>query len=262
MTREKALLELQTLYKKEGRRHVKDLQETLEREAIMDALEVAIDALEIKTCDTEEDTKTPEDLPFTWGEIGMSTTPLSEAVNAAKERLLSNPHINPVYQIFKALNADSEPLTANGLPGTSEPLKVKVKYFADIDPIEELPQGSWIDLRCAKDVHLPAGGYAQIPLGVAMELPDGYEAVVAPRSSTFRKYGVILVNSLGVIDPDYRGDGDQWHFLAYAIREAVIPKNDRICQFRILPRQPKMEFLKVDHLGNPDRGGIGSTGRT
>lgn len=100
-----------------------------------------------------------------------------------------------------------------------------------------------------------------IPLGVAMELPHGYEALVAPRSSTFRKYGVILANSLGVIDESYKGDNDEWHFLAYAVRDTVIHKNERICQFRIIKHQPLILLKEVDHLGNEDRGGIGSTGR-
>jgi dUTP pyrophosphatase len=100
-----------------------------------------------------------------------------------------------------------------------------------------------------------------IPLGVAMELPMGYEALVAPRSSTFNKYGIILVNSIGVIDESYHGDGDEWHFLAYAICDTYIPKNERICQFRIIEHQPDVEMVEVETLGNADRGGIGSTGR-
>jgi dUTP pyrophosphatase len=108
---------------------------------------------------------------------------------------------------------------------------------------------------------MKAGEYAMIPLGVAMELPSGYEALVAPRSSTFRKYGVLLVNSIGIIDESYCGDGDEWNFLAFAVRDTIIPKNERICQFRIIEHQPAVAFDEVETLGNPDRGGIGSTGR-
>jgi hypothetical protein len=95
-----------------------------------------------------------------------------------------------------------------------------------------------------------------------MELPEGYEALVAPRSSTFKHYGVLLANSLGIIDETYKGDNDQWRFLAYATRDVVIPKNERICQFRIIEHQPHLVFEEVEHLGNDDRGGIGSTGTT
>lgn len=138
---------------------------------------------------------------------------------------------------------------------------VKVRYIRDVNPIEPIEVGDWTDLRCAEDVELKAGEYKMIPLGVAMELPKGYEALVAPRSSTFKKYGVILVNSIGVIDESYCGDSDEWNFLAYALRDTVIPKNERICQFRIIRHQPQVKLVKTDFLGNSNRGGIGSTGR-
>lgn len=138
---------------------------------------------------------------------------------------------------------------------------IKIKYLRDIDEIKVAKNGDWIDLRAAETVELKAGEYAMIPLGIAMELPAGYEAFVAPRSSTFRKYGVILVNSIGIIDESYRGDGDEWNFLAFAVRDTIIPKNERICQFRIIEHQPPVTFEIVETLGNPDRGGIGSTGR-
>jgi len=140
-------------------------------------------------------------------------------------------------------------------------MKIKIKYLADIFPIEILPDGDWIDLRCARDTWVEPGEYVQIPLGVAMELPEGYEAHVIPRSSTFRKYKILLANSYGLIDHTYCGDNDEWRFPAYATDEVKIPKNERICQFRIVPVQPKIEFETVESLGNPDRGGIGSTGR-
>lgn len=140
-------------------------------------------------------------------------------------------------------------------------MQIKVKYTRGVAPIERIKVGDWIDLRAAEEVYMYKGQFAMIPLGVAMELPKGYEALVLPRSSTFKKYGVILVNSMGVIDESYCGDNDEWHFLAYALRDTVIPKNERICQFRIIEHQPAVEIVPVDKLGNPDRGGVGSTGR-
>jgi dUTP pyrophosphatase len=139
--------------------------------------------------------------------------------------------------------------------------KVKIKYLSDIDKLEKINKGDWIDLRCAEDTELKAGEYKLVPLGIAMELPSGYEALVAPRSSTFKNYGVLLANSLGIIDETYKGDNDEWRFLAYATRDIVIPKNERICQFRIIEHQPHLMFEEVECLGNDDRGGIGSTGK-
>lgn len=138
---------------------------------------------------------------------------------------------------------------------------IRIKYMSDIDHIQKINKGDWIDLRCAEDTVLKAGEYKLIPLGVAMELPNGYEALCAPRSSTFKNYGILLANSIGVIDETYKGDNDQWHFPAYATRDVTIPKNERICQFRIIEHQPYVEFEEVESLGNSDRGGIGSTGK-
>mgnify|MGYP004514910703 CR=1 FL=1 len=140
------------------------------------------------------------------------------------------------------------------------PLNIKVKYFTDIEPLLQIDGGDWIDLRAAEDAELKAGEFQLIPLGVAMELPEGYEAHIVPRSSTFKKWGVIQTNHMGVVDFSYRGDQDQWRFPALAVRDTVIHKNDRICQFRIDENQPKLNFETVDHLENPDRGGFGSTG--
>ena len=139
--------------------------------------------------------------------------------------------------------------------------QIRIKYLRDILPLEQLSVGNWIDLRAAENVTLKAGEYKAIPLGVAMELPPGYEALVASRSSTFKKYGVLLANGIGVIDESYKGDDDEWHYLAYAVRDTVIPKNERICQFRIIEHQPEVIFSVVETLGNANRGGIGSTGR-
>lgn len=139
-------------------------------------------------------------------------------------------------------------------------MKIKLKYVRDIESIKLLECGDWIDLRAGEDVELKAGQYTCIPLGVAMELPKGYEALLLPRSSTFKKYGVILVNSMGVIDESYCGDSDEWGFLAYATRDTVIPKNERICQFRIMEHQPVIKFTEDTLENNTNRGGHGSTG--
>lgn len=139
--------------------------------------------------------------------------------------------------------------------------RILVKYFGDVEHIGKIAVGDWIDLRAAEDVQMKAGEYKMFPLGIAMQLPKGYEALVAPRSSTFKKYGIILVNSIGIIDESYCGDNDQWQYLAYAVRDTFIPKNERICQFCIIKHQPEIELVEAESLGNADRGGIGSTGR-
>lgn len=140
-------------------------------------------------------------------------------------------------------------------------MEIKVKYLADIEPLVKSEKGDWIDLRAAVDVDLKKGELYMIPLGVAIKLPDGYEAIVAPRSSSFKHWGIIMVNSVGIIDNSYSGDNDEWKCPVLATEDAVIRKNDRICQFRILYNQPVFDIKAVDHLEGPDRGGFGSTGR-
>lgn len=139
-------------------------------------------------------------------------------------------------------------------------MNIKVKYFTDIDPIREISGGDWYDLRTAEEVTMEAGEFRLIPLGVAMELPDGYEAHVVPRSSTYKNYSVIQANHMGVIDNSYCGDDDQWMFPAIAFQDTNIPKGTRICQFRIVEKQPPVKFETVAHLTGPNRGGFGSTG--
>lgn len=139
--------------------------------------------------------------------------------------------------------------------------KIKVKYFGGEYKLRQHRNSDWIDLRAAQTVQMKADEYKAIPLGVAMELPKGYEAIIAPRSSTFKSWGILLANSIGVIDESYKGDGDQWHFPAYAVRDTVINAGERICQFRIIKHQPKIGFVQVLRLGNRDRNGLGSTGR-
>lgn len=141
-------------------------------------------------------------------------------------------------------------------------MQIKIKYFTDkIDKINKIDQGDWIDLRAAETVTLKAGEFKLIPLGVAMQLPEGYEAHVVPRSSTYKNFGIIQTNHQAVIDESYCGDNDQWFYPAYALRDTVINVNDRICQFRIMQKQPTIDFEEVEILGNKNRGGIGSTGR-
>lgn len=138
---------------------------------------------------------------------------------------------------------------------------IKIKYHTDeIDKIKEIAVGDWIDLRAAETVAMNTGDFALISLGVSMKLPEGYEAHLVPRSSTFKRWGVLQTNSMAVIDNSYSGTNDIWRFPALAMRDTVINKNDRICQFRIVKRQPTIEFEEVDTLDSVDRGGFGSTG--
>ncbi|WP_288618541.1 dUTP diphosphatase [Eubacterium ramulus] len=140
---------------------------------------------------------------------------------------------------------------------------IRIKYFTDkIDKLEYIDgKSDWIDLRASETVELKAGEFKLIPLGVAMELPKGYEAHVVPRSSTFKNYGLLQVNSCGIIDGSYCGDEDMWRMPVYATRDTVVNFNDRICQFRIMQNQPQIVFQEVNALGNSNRGGFGSTGK-
>ena len=140
---------------------------------------------------------------------------------------------------------------------------IKIKYHSD--EIEKLRyidgKSDWIDLRAAENVTLKAGEFRLISLGVSMALPQGYEALIAPRSSTFKNYGIIQTNHVGVVDETYCGDGDVWRMPVYAVRDTEIKVNDRICQFRIQKHQPQIIFDEVDFLDGADRGGFGSTGK-
>ncbi len=142
-------------------------------------------------------------------------------------------------------------------------MEIKIKYFTDkIEPLCYIAgKSDWIDLRAAEEITMQAGEFRLIPLGIAMQLPEGYEAHVVPRSSTFKNFGIIQTNSMGIIDETYCGDNDQWFFPAYALRDTVIHVNDRICQFRIMEHQPTLSFVVAERLENPDRGGHGSTGK-
>lgn len=139
---------------------------------------------------------------------------------------------------------------------------IKIKYFDnEIDKIEKISKGDWIDLRSAETVHLKKGEFHLIPLGVGMILPDGYEANIVPRSSTYKNFKVLQTNFFAIIDNSYSGDNDQWFYSVIAMEDTVINKNDRICQFRINKIQSEIEFEEVKHLDDVSRGGFGSTGK-
>lgn len=139
--------------------------------------------------------------------------------------------------------------------------KIRIQYLNDnIKKLEYIDgKSDWIDLRSAEDIELKKGEFKLIPLGVAMQLPKGYEAHVVPRSSTFKNYGIIQTNHCGIIDESYCGAGDWWYMPVYAMRDTKIMANDRICQFRIMEHQPLISF-EEGKLGGENRGGIGSTG--
>lgn len=141
-------------------------------------------------------------------------------------------------------------------------LELKIRYISD--EIEKLRYidgvSDWIDLRSAEEVVLKQGESRLIRLGIAVELPEGYEAHIVPRSSTFRNFGIIQTNHMGVVDHSYCGDEDEWKYPVLAMRDTVIHVNDRICQFRIMQNQPKLTFTEVEHLGGASRGGFGTTG--
>ena len=140
--------------------------------------------------------------------------------------------------------------------------EIKIKYHnKNIEKIQKIAKGDWIDLRAAENVELKAGEFRLVSLGISMQLPEGYEALIAPRSSTFKMWGILQPNSPGVVDNSYCGDDDIWQMPVYATRDTVIEENDRICQFRIQEKMPDVTFTEVDTLGNDSRGGFGTTGK-
>lgn len=164
----------------------------------------------------------------------------------------------PIYKEDRRFtNIDEDTSTIITKPQTKQ---VRVKLHNDQKEFAVLEQGDWIDLATNEGVQMKAGDFKLIPFDVSIELPEGYEAHVSPRSSTFERYGILQANGIGVIDNSYSGDGDIWKFPAYATRHIFIPKGTRIAQFRIYEKQPVLKFKYVESLGNEDRGGFGSTG--
>ena len=161
--------------------------------------------------------------------------------------------------------------------GEDEKMKMRIKYFDGATKMEKITKGNWIDVYSNADIFVPVGERAMIPLGFALELPQGWEGHLAPRSSTFKTWGIIQTNSVGVVDDTYIGDNDQWHMPVYCltanckVNENEIPtvdgrqgvwirKGDKIGQFRIMEVMPEIEFDEVESFGNADRGGFGTTG--
>lgn len=166
-------------------------------------------------------------------------------------------------------------------------MKIRIKYFEGSKKLEKISKGDWIDVYANKDMFIPKGTRAMIPLGFALELPEGYEAHLAPRSSTFKTWGIIQTNSVGVVDNSFCGDNDQWHMPVYClegkdvadkiydtfceleqynnpvgdrVKGTWIHKGDKIAQFRVMEIQPEIEFEEVEVLGNENRGMCGTTG--
>ena len=140
--------------------------------------------------------------------------------------------------------------------------EIKIKYLNDeITRLEYIDgKSDWIDLRAAEEVELKAGEFKLIHLGVAMQLPEGYEAHIVPRSRTFKKWGIIQTNHCGIVDNTYCGPNDWWRMPVFALRDTKIEVNDRICQFRIQKNQPTLVFNEVEEMEADNRGGFGSTG--
>ncbi|ABG85823.1 dUTP diphosphatase [Clostridium perfringens] len=150
---------------------------------------------------------------------------------------------------------------------------IRIKYFDNATKLKKITKGNWIDIYANKDIFVKCGERAMVPLGFALELPEGWEGHLAPRSSTFKTWGIIQTNSVGVVDDTYIGDNDQWHMPVYCLQgkdiesengEEVkgtwIRKGDKIGQFRIMEVMPEIEFEEVESFGNKDRGGFGTTG--
>lgn len=165
------------------------------------------------------------------------------------------------FNFFSIISNNNEDNIFNN-NNDDETEKIKIKYFDnEIDKIEKISKGDWIDLRSAETIHLKKGEFHLIPLGVGMKLPDGYEANIVPRSSTYKNFKVLQTNCFAVIDNSYSGDSDEWKLPVIAMEDTTINKNDRICQFRINEIQPNIEFEEVEHLDDVSRGGFGSTGK-
>ena len=169
--------------------------------------------------------------------------------------------VNLKLHIFKGEKREINWFESKDMVKFIEPLRIPIKYYdSDMPRIEKIKAGNWIDLRAAEDISLKQFEFKLIPLGIAMELPLGWEANVVPRSSTYKNFGVIQTNSMGVIDQVYCGDNDQWFMPVIALRDTEIKKYDRICQMRINSVMPKVVFNEVEKLNSTNRGGHGSSG--
>ena len=141
-------------------------------------------------------------------------------------------------------------------------LNIDIVYHnPNMPKLEKVDNGDWIDLRASVGGAFKKGDFALIDLGVSMRLPEGYEAHIAPRSSTFKHWGIIQCNSVGVVDNSFSGTNDVWKMPCFFTRDTVIEPNDRICQFRIVEKMPQVEIEEVENLDNTSRGGFGSTGK-
>lgn len=182
-------------------------------------------------------------------------------VEHAVSRWIENPYIDD-FSLKLILKEIQKMKNVNiGEELGMEKIKVKIKYHnPDMEHLKLNRKGDWIDLRAAEDVCIKKGDFALISLGVSMKLPDGYEAHIVPRSSTFMHWGIIMANEMGVIDSSYSGTNDVWQFPAIALRDTEIKTNDRICQFRLVRNQQPIDFFEVEELDKTDRGGFGSTG--
>ncbi len=144
-------------------------------------------------------------------------------------------------------------------------MKLKIKYFKEAVKLKKISKGNWIDVYANKDLFVALNERAIIHLGFELELPKGWEGHLAPRSSTFKTWGIIQTNGVGVVDDTYIGDNDEWHMPVYCLQAkdengTWIKKGDKIGQFRIMEVMPEIEFEEVEFFNNIDRGGFGSTG--
>lgn len=154
---------------------------------------------------------------------------------------------------------EAEAFNLNNVP-VDKTAVIKILYYPGSPHLEQTKRGNWIDTYVYEDITMKKGDFKYIPLGFACQLPDGYEAYIEPRSSTYKRWGLQMANEMGIVDTLFCSNTDQWMFPAIATRDVMIPKGTRICQFRIQKSQPRILFEEVADLGNEARGGLGSSG--
>lgn len=141
-------------------------------------------------------------------------------------------------------------------------MNIGVFYLKDDSPrLKKIEHGDWIDLYADENYDLLPGDFALISLGVIIQLPEGYEAHLAPRSSTFKNFGVIQTNGVGVVDESYRGPEDIWRMPVFALRPSTIRRGDKIAQFRIMKKMEDISITEISEVIGDSRGGFGSTGK-